>query len=87
MGALGSVSAYLAKDKIRNRAQITGLNNAMKMMQDVMRAERRKSVLTRNANYYQQRIAEEYERRHRIREQARESYAQRMDKRGEAGVR
>lgn len=82
MSALGAVSAHLAKDKVRNRAQITGLNNAMKILQDIMRAERRKSVLTRNNNYYQQRIAEEYERRHTIREQAREAYVHRMEQRG-----
>lgn len=72
MGAIGSIVQYLGEDKIKNRIEISTLNNAAKMIQNVLLLQKRKNTARTN-NIYSQRIAEAENRKHTLREQAREN--------------
>ncbi len=75
LSAIGSITGHLGGDKIKNRVEISTLNNAAKMIHIVLLSQKRKNTARIN-NIYSQRIADAQNRKHELREKARERAVQ-----------
>ena len=72
LGSLSLVAKSLGRDRKNNQTEIINLNNAISTVQNMIQAERQKTLRTRTENYYSRKIADAYSRRTTLKSQMRD---------------
>jgi len=72
IAVLSEIQAFLGENRAKNRIEIGSIGQSIKVLDSVVRTERRKSLAEKNKNIYQQQVQREIMRKTQLLEQMRQ---------------